>query len=178
MKTYTFSIILVFTSLLSFAQNEVSENYLSREENETWLMNLEKSQDLETKLNAIQKKIVDDAQFIAPRPRVSYTGLSKEARERLNAVQDSLPKVTAACKILFVLNSDDMYLLDLEKNSKYKDLIKMLNSEHIDSVKVLKDTKATAFYGAQASCGAVLMKTKNDELATVLKKLNTKTTKK
>ncbi|MFI8380483.1 hypothetical protein [Leeuwenhoekiella sp. NPDC079379] len=178
MRTYAFSIILIFTSLISFAQNQVSENYLSREENETWLMNLEKSQNLETKLNAIQQKIVDDAQFIAPRPGVSYTGLSKEARERLNAIQDSLPKVTAACKILFVLDLDEMYIVDLEKNSKYKAVIKILDSEHIDSAKVLKGITATALYGAKANCGAVTMNTENEELAAELKKLNLKTTKK
>ena len=169
MKTFTFSIILLFT-LPSFAQNQVSEKYLTRQENETWLMNLEKSQDLDTKLEAIQTKIVDDAKYIAPRPGVSYTGLSNDVRQRSNAIQDSLPQVTAACKILFVVRAGEMYKIDLEKNSKYKALIKMLDSEHIGSVQVLNGTKATAFFGAQASCGVVLMNSENDELSAELKK--------
>ena len=170
MRLLIFTLLMLLTSAISFAQMEETENYLTKEENEEWLKNFEKLENIELQLNAIQEKITADAKYMHPRPGISLTGLTNQQRQALRKREAKKPKATAACKILFVLNAGQTYVLNQQNQQFNRALLKLLNASNIDSINSLS-SGTTAIYGARASCGAVLLSSNEEQLIAKLKKL-------
>lgn len=171
-----FSFLFLFISLSSFSQSEKTAGYLSREDNETWLANFEKLASKDLKLEAIKQKTLSDSEYVEPRPGMCLTGLNNRQRAALRKSNNTKPKPTAACKILFVLHTENTYPIDLQKSPQYLPLVKMLKAENITSVQVLKGISASALYGSRASCGLVIMTSEGDRITEALQKLNNQKT--
>ncbi len=166
MQKITLLLILIISFSKISAQSENQKEYLTREDNAAWLESYKNLDSEELQLKAIREKIYSDSVYIAPKPGVSYSFLSKEARERLKARQESLPKVTSDCKILFVLNSESVQAeIDLEKNPESIVLVEKLIPQNIERIQILEGTEAIAIFGARTrGCAVVILKAEPGKL--------------
>ncbi|MAW97139.1 MULTISPECIES: hypothetical protein [unclassified Leeuwenhoekiella] len=160
MRKFTLFLLLLISLSKISAQSENNKDYLTREDNVAWLESFKNLETEELQLQAIREKIYSDSLYIAPRPGISYTGLSSESRKRLKARQDSLPKVTSDCKILMILNSEQNQTeINLEKNPKSIEWVEKLIPQNIESIQILEGTEATALYGSRTrGCAVLLLK--------------------
>jgi len=173
------SFLFLFISISSFSQSEKTNDYLTQEENEAWLSNFEKLDDKNAQLESVREKIIFDAKFNYSFITGICVGVGKPSRieTRVKNTKPLINKNTADCKILFVLQAETTYPIDLQKNPEYLPLVKMLNAENITLVNSFKGVTASALYGSRASCGVVIMTSEDDKVAEALKQLNQKTTK-
>jgi len=171
MRVFTLCFLLFALALPVSAQDAKAKNHLTQEENETWLQKYQQLDDSEEKLKMIKAKILYDAQFVGPRPGISLTGLNEEQRQALKQRESKKPKVTADCKILFVLQATQSHILDLEKSPQYKSLVEHLETFSISDT-ILTGTSASAFYGSRARCGVVLLKTEDPKALDYLENIN------
>ena len=171
MKLFTICLFLVTLTLPANAQETNTKALLTQDENETWLQEYQQLEDSQEKLKMIKAKILYDAQFVGPRPGISLTGLNEEQREALKERESKKPKVTADCKILFVLQATQSHILDLEKSPQYKSLVEHLETFSISDT-ILTGTSASAIYGSRARCGVVLLKTEDPKALDYLENIN------
>ena len=171
MKLFTLCFLLFALALPASAQDAKSKDRLTQEENKTWLLEYQQLDDSEEKLKMIKDKILYDAQFVGPRPGISLTGLNEAQRQALKERESKKPKVTADCKILFVLQSTQSHFLDLEKSLQYKAFVEHLETFSISDT-ILTGASASAIYGARARCGVVLLKTEDPDALNYLKTIN------
>ena len=171
MKLFTICLFLVTLTLPANAQETNTKALLTQEENETWLQEYQQLDDSEEKLEMIKTKILYDTQFVGPRPGISYTGLNKAQRQALKEQESKKPRITADCKILFVLQTTQSHFLDLEKSPQYKPFVEHLETFSISDT-ILTGANASAIYGTRARCGVVLLKTKDPEALNYLKTIN------
>ena len=116
MRVFTLCFLLFALALPASAQDVKAKDRLTQEENETWLQKYQQLDDSEEKLKMIKPKILYDAQFVGPRPGISLTGLNEAQRQALKEQESKKPRITADCKILFVLQTTQSHFLDLEKS--------------------------------------------------------------
>ena len=171
MRVFTLCFLLFALALSASAQDVKPKDRLTQEENETWLQKYQQLDDSEEKLKMIKAKILYDAQFVGPRPGISLTGLNEAQRQALKERESKKPKVTADCKILFVLQATQSHILDLEKSPQYKPFVEHLETFSISDT-ILTGANASAIYGTRARCGVVLLKTKDPEALNYLKTIN------
>jgi len=171
MRVFTLCFLLFALALSASAQDVKPKDRLTQEENETWLQKYQQLDDSEEKLKMIKAKILYDAQFVGPRPGISLTGLNEAQRQALKERESKKPKVTADCKILFVLQTTQSHFLDLEKSPQYKAFVEHLETFSISDT-ILTGANASAIYGTRARCGVVLLKTKDPEALNYLKTIN------
>ena len=166
MRKLTLLLFLVISVLKLSAQSENGKEFLTRENNAVWLESFKDLATEELQLKVIRERIYSDSLYIAPRPGISYTGLSNESRKRLKARQDSLPKVTSDCKILMVLNSEQGQTeINLEKNPKAVELVEKLIPQNIESIQILEGSEASALYGSRTGgCAVLLLKAATGKL--------------
>ena len=142
MKLFTICLFLVTLTLPANAQETNTKTLLTQDENETWLQEYQQLEDSKEKLKMIKAKILYDAQFVGPRPGISLTGLNEEQREALQQRESKRPKVTADCKILFVLQASQSHILDLDKSPQYKSLVEHLETFSISDTICLISLRA------------------------------------
>ncbi|WP_336093900.1 hypothetical protein [Leeuwenhoekiella sp. CH_XMU1409-2] len=171
MRVFTLCFLLFALALSASAQDVKPKDRLTQEENETWLQKYQQLDDSEEKLKMIKAKILYDAQFVGPRPGISLTGLNEAQRQALKERESKKPKVTADCKILFVLQTTQSHFLDLEKSPQYKAFVEHLETFSISDT-ILTGASASAIYGTRARCGVVLLKTEDPDALNYLKTIN------
>ena len=171
MRVFTLCFLLFALALPVSAQDAKAKNHLTQEENETWLQEYQQLDDSEEKLKMIKAKILYDAQFVGPRPGISLTGLNEAQRQALKEQESKKPRITADCKILFVLQTTQSHFLDLEISPQYKAFVEHLETFSISDT-ILTGANASAIYGTRARCGVVLLKTKDPEALNYLKTIN------
>ncbi len=171
MRVFTLCFLLFALALSASAQDVKPKDRLTQEENETWLQKYQQLDDSEEKLKMIKAKSLYDAQFVGPRPGISLTGLNEAQRQALKERESKKPKVTADCKILFVLQTTQSHFLDLEKSPQYKAFVEHLETFSISDT-ILTGASASAIYGTRARCGVVLLKTEDPDALNYLKTIN------
>ena len=173
MTVKLFSFLFLLSSLSSFSQSEKTDHYLTQEENETWLANFQKLDNKNAQLEAVKEKIIFDAKFNYSFITGICAGVGEHARIKTEVknTKSRIKKNTADCKIFFVLNTDQSYFLNLKKQENHKEILDLLNASNIDTITPL-NRGAMAIYGARASCGAVMISSKNAHLIESLKKLS------
>ncbi len=156
-KLALFLLLALFFSNLS-AQSENENEHLTKEDNAAWLESFKNFDTKELQLKAIREKIYSDSIYIAPRPGVSYSFMSSEAKKRLKANQQALPKVNSDCKILMILCSENTQtLIDLEKEPESRAIVEKLIPQNIKNIQILEGSQAMAIYGSRVAGCAVLI---------------------
>ncbi|WP_154648949.1 hypothetical protein [Leeuwenhoekiella blandensis] len=171
MRLFNLILLLFMLTLPTAAQETNTKVRLTQEENETWLQDYQQVEDSEEKLNMVKTKILYDAQFVGPRPGISLTGLNEAQRQALKEQESKKPRITADCKILFVLQTTQSHFLDLEKSPQYKPFVEHLETFSISDT-ILTGASASAIYGTRARCGVVLLKTEDPDALNYLKTIN------
>ncbi|PHQ28248.1 hypothetical protein [Leeuwenhoekiella nanhaiensis] len=167
MQKLTLFLLLALSFSKLSAQSENEKEYLTKEDNAAWIESFKNLDTKELQLKAIREKIYSDSIYIAPRPGISHTGLSDESKKSLKARQESLPQVTSDCKILMVLNSENIQTeIDLKKNPESIALVEKLIPQNIEGIQILEGTEAMAIFGARTrGCAVLLLQAASDKLS-------------
>ena len=82
-------------------------------------------------------------------------------------------KAMSYCRPLLIVN--DMIYTDINNETKNKSIVQLaefLTEDIIKDVVVVKDTQTAALYGTRASCGVILLTTKNRRSLKKIKKID------
>lgn len=144
--------ILTLSTRSLTAQPEVDSLVLTKEQNDRWILELEK----ETKvgqLKLIKKRLLSDTNIY----------LSKYYADRIKFDNEKArgKRTEGYCRPLLIFNTQ--YYTYIDNGTKTKSIIRLtefLNEDMIESILIMKDSKATALYGSRATCGAILLTTR------------------
>ena len=156
--------ILIFTILFSslvFSQSNF-DSIPNIENNSIWLDKLEKIINKEDQIIFIIKKIKSDSIYkntpVKLEPYIQENGHLSNNFESNN------------CKIIFALNQKKVtHILDLNRVPNYSEILKYLNSQTIEKIKILKGLSATTLFGVNGNCGVVYLTSNNKKLKRAIK---------
>lgn len=163
MKTI-FLLITLFFSFLGIGQN--MDSLVSKRNNLEWINELKQINSKEEKIIKIIEKIKSDS--IVSKPDISERIVIKV--DEGEDVSDAIKKGTK-CKIIFALTQkNSTRLLDLNQYPKNSIILNYFNSISIDSIEIIEGDKAVSVFGSSATCGVVVLKSKNRDLKRLIKK--------
>jgi len=155
--------ILIFTILFSSLVSSQSkfDSIPNVTNNFIWLDKLEKITKKQDQIKFIIEKIKSDS--IYKNSDIKIESYIPENGHVSNKIESD------NCKINFVLSGNKKpYFLDLNQNPSYTNILKYLNVDTIDEVKILKGMSATALSGRNGNCGVVWL-IANKKLKRVIK---------
>ena len=122
-----------------------------------WLANFKKIESIEDKIESVISKIYFDTLY----KKIDFILLDGNP-------EDSNYK----CKtLIFVSAFGKYYKIDLVENPKLNSIIKMLNMDTVNEVKVLESPENVIYFGTDGLCGVVIMETKNKKLVRKIKNI-------
>lgn len=142
--------ILIFTiifSNLAFSQSKF-DSIPNIQNNFIWLEKLEKISKKQDQIKFIIEKIKSDSIYKNSEIKIeSYVPENGHISDKIESDN---------CKIKFALSENKkLYVLDLNQNPSYTNILKYLNEETIKEVKILEGMSATALFGRNGNCGVV-----------------------
>jgi TonB-dependent SusC/RagA subfamily outer membrane receptor len=156
-------IILTLSTNLT-AQSQVDSLVLSKDQNDRWIVKLER----ETKvrqLDLVRKRILSDTNIYVPK---YYPDRIKFDNEKAKGKRSE-----GYCRPLLVFNAQYYAYIDNgTKEKSIKQLVEFLTDSRIESILIMKDSQATALYGSRATCGVILLTTKDKKTLKRIKEID------
>ncbi|MEL4307699.1 hypothetical protein [Joostella sp. CR20] len=153
---------LIFTTSIAQAQSSTECNL--QKENEVWLAKFKQTNSLAEQLELIQQKIIADSVYTRFKSKITtphsstiinYTDINNNLCGR---------------KILFTIDS---HKIDINEQPALSPIVRNITASNIKSIQYMEPKTAAALFGAHSEKGAVLIQTKNNEVATQLKQTRT-----
>ena len=132
---------------MAFSQSKF-DSIPNIQNNFIWLEKLEKISKKQDQIKFIIEKIKSDSIYKNSEIKIeSYVPENGHISDKIESDN---------CKIKFALSENKkLYVLDLNQNPSYTNILKYLNEETIKEVKILEGMSATALFGRNGNCGVV-----------------------
>jgi TonB-dependent SusC/RagA subfamily outer membrane receptor len=152
--------ILIISRTLS-AQNSL---VLTKEENEKWILNLEKEIKVK-QLDLIRKRILLDTNI--------YLRQNIPDRIKTNYEKEKGVRVEGQGRPLLVFNGQyPAYINNKTRGRSIAKLTSFLTDNKIEDISMMKNPQASAIYGSRAAYGVIILTTKNKRTLRQIKELD------
>jgi TonB-dependent SusC/RagA subfamily outer membrane receptor len=163
MRTLLTILLLTLGTILK-AQSTIDSLVLTKEQNENWILKLEKEAPKYRQLELIRRRILLDTNIY----------VNQYFADRLKIDNDKLrgTRTEAYGRPLLVFNQ--LYAADIGNGTRSEsimELSELLTDDRIKSISILKGNQAAAIYGTRANNGVILLTTKNKRTLEEIKKI-------
>ncbi len=159
-----FALLLSFVNTI-FAQEIKTDSILTKKQNAEWISEFEKLDSIPIKIVQIKAKIINDTLF----NRIEKPCEMEVIKQAYDVIQIK-DSSDCQCKILFVLSFKKFgYILNPLEYPKTTKILDLLNEKNIEEIKIYQGTDASRNFGTNASCGVVVLNSKNRKLKRKIK---------
>ncbi len=159
-----FALLLSFGSTI-FAQEIKTDSILTEKQNAEWISEFKKLDSIPKKIAEIKVKILTDTLF----NRIEKPCKMEVVKQAYDAIQIKNSS-DCQCKILFILSFKKFgYILNPLEYPKTTKILDLLNEKNIEEIKVYQEPDAIRNFGNNASCGVVVLNSKNGKLKRKIK---------
>jgi TonB-dependent SusC/RagA subfamily outer membrane receptor len=159
----TIILILSLSTTLT-AQSEVDSLVLTKEQNDKWILKLEKEIKVK-QLDLIKKRLLLDTNIYIP---IYYADRIKFDNEKAKG-----KRTEGLGRPLLVFNGQySAYIDNVTKSKSIVKLTELLTHNKIKSISIMKGSQATALYGSRAACGVIILTTMNKRIFKQIKEVN------
>ena len=163
--------ILFPLSILSYGQYSKIDSLTLREFNEKWIEDLLKLDDNEVKLKMIFEKLKVDSIVSRSDTKEKIEVIESDYTSYDTVELAEAIKTTKKCKILFVLNHNQItHLLDLNRFPNYSSVLDYFTSETIEEIQYINKDEALPIFGSRGNCGVVVLKSNDKKLKRLIRK--------
>jgi TonB-dependent SusC/RagA subfamily outer membrane receptor len=155
--------VLIISTTMS-AQYAQDSLVLTEEENENWILNLEKETKIK-QLDLIRKRILLDT--------IIYLRQGLPDRIKINYEKGKGVRTEGQGRVLLVFNRQYLaYINNKTRGQSVAKLTSYLTDNKIEGISIIRNPQASAIYGSRAAYGVIILTTKNEKILRQIKELD------